>query len=348
MAPEFKTLLNHTDRFSLFNKVRTGKQNNRNYILEAVKRMINSPETREGLRLGELYGYYGHSRRELAKNVELPETAVVMVEGKPVVLDNVPGSRTISISVDDDGVVTHTEEILDTPTGRIIASMLESRAGGWSWVTTGRDSPAASIPTGFFGFDYVTMPNFISMDHPAAMRESADDRDTAITEALIKQKFTEDDATNIVKHYADLSHREVMFESIQRIEELETAQLVAAGELLDKDRQLEEQKTMLESLKNIESEQATKTRERVAMFERVLDKLPIFTNQRQRDAIANMNTEEDFAIVDKLFESLASPAMRTLPVEQITTSAQQPKPRNAEPVDKSSIINFESTTRHFG
>lgn len=348
MTLEYKTLLTHTDRFSLFNKVRKGKQNNRNYILEAVKRMINGPETQEGLRLGELYGYYGHSRRELAKNVELPETAVVMVEGKPVVLDNIPGSRTIAISVDDEGVVTHTEEILDTPTGRIIASMLESRAGGWSWVTTGRDSPAASIPTGFFGFDYVTMPNFISMDHPAAMRESAEDRDTAITEALIKQNFTAEDATGIVKHYTDLSHHEMMFESIQRIEELETAQLVAAGELLDKDRQLEEQNTMLESLRSIESEQKQQRADRMAMFERVLDKLPVFTNQRQREAFTNMKTEEDFAIVDALFESLASPAIRTLPVEQITTTSTPAKRQNAEPVDQSTIINFESNARHFG
>lgn len=348
MAPKYKTLLTHTDRFSLFDKVRKGKQNNRKYMLEAVKRMFNSQETQEGLRLGELYGYYGHTRRELAKTPELPETSVIMVEGKPVVIENVPASRTIAISVDDDGVVTHTEEIFDTAPGRIVASMLESRAGGWSWVTTGRDSPAISIPTGYYGMDYVTMPNFISMDHPAAMRESTEDRNAVMTEALIKQNFTEEDADGIIKHYTALNEYEVMFESIQRIEELEVARLAAAGELLDKDRQLEEQSIMLESLRKGEAERAEKTALRTAMFERVLDKLPVFTNQRQRDAIASMQTEEDLAIVDKLFESLASPSIRTLPVEQISTSSQPAKRRHSEPVDKSSIINFESTTRHFG
>ena len=345
MSKQYKTLMTHTDRFSLFKKVRKGKQNNRKYMLEAVRSMINSPETKEGLRLGELYGYYGHSRRELAEKVDLPETAVVMVKGKPVVLDNVPASRTIAISVDDDGIVTHTEEIFDTPTGRIVASMIDSRAGGWSWVTTGRDSPTISIPTGYHGMDYVQQPNFISEDHPAAMYESAEDRENKITDALIKHDFTEDDATGIVKHYIEMSHHEMMFESIKRLEQLETAQLVAAGELLDKERQLKEKDTMLESLRSIESEAANKIAQRQIMFEKVLNKLPIFTNKRQREAFTNMETDEDFAIVDALFESLASPAMRTLPVDKITPSTTQ---RSSTPADTSSIITFDNTTRHFG
>ena len=107
-----KVLTTHTDRFSLYEKVRQGKQNNRNYMLDAVKSMINSPETQEGLRLGELYGYYGHTRRQITGNMELPETAVVMVEGKPVVLDNVPSNRTIELSVDEEGVVTTLRKFL--------------------------------------------------------------------------------------------------------------------------------------------------------------------------------------------------------------------------------------------
>lgn len=71
-----------------------------------------------------MYGYYGHGRRAMhynkTKSLNLPEVSVVMVDGKPVVLENVPSNRTIDISIDDNGIVTHTQEILDTDTGRIV------------------------------------------------------------------------------------------------------------------------------------------------------------------------------------------------------------------------------------
>ena len=33
--------------------------------------------------LGELFGYYGHGRRQLTGKLEVPETSVIMVEGSP-------------------------------------------------------------------------------------------------------------------------------------------------------------------------------------------------------------------------------------------------------------------------
>ncbi len=44
--------------------------------------MLESKETQEGLRLGELFGYYGHGRRQLTGKLEVPETSVIMVEGR--------------------------------------------------------------------------------------------------------------------------------------------------------------------------------------------------------------------------------------------------------------------------
>ncbi|WP_147200809.1 head processing protein [Pantoea sp. CCBC3-3-1] len=347
MTIERKILKTHTDRFALFDKVRKGKQNNRNYMLEAVRAMFNNPETQEGLRLGELYGYYGHSRRQLAGSMELPETAVVMVEGKPVVLDNIPSNRTIELSVDDNGVVTHTEEIFDTPTGRIVASMLESRAGGWSWVTTGRDSPAVSIPKAFYGFDYVTMPNFISKDHPAAMHESAESRTTAMTEALVGSGFDNDSAANIVSHYDKLSHHEVMIESVLRVEQLETASLEAAGELLAKETQLAETTSMLESLKaeKVMYESAADARKQKLLA--ALDKLPIFTNSSHSQALANMQTDADVEIVTALFESLARIDTSTLPMDVMAESVHKTAVQHQAP-DAKSYISFSDETPNFG
>nr|WP_225312395.1 hypothetical protein [Salmonella sp.]QBM91379.1 hypothetical protein NNIBIDOC_00046 [Salmonella sp.] len=53
----------------------------------------------------------------------------MMVDGKPVVLENVPSNGTIDISIDGNGIVTHTQEILDTDTGRIVRGMINSGAG---------------------------------------------------------------------------------------------------------------------------------------------------------------------------------------------------------------------------
>lgn len=341
-----KVLATHTDRFSLFEKVRKGKQNNRNYMLEAVKSMINSPETQEGLRLGELYGYYGHTRRVMTGNMELPETAVVMVEGKAVVLDNVPSNRTVELSVDDDGVVTHTEEIFETPTGKIVASMLESRAGGWSWVTTGRDSPAISIPKAFYGFDYVTMPNFISKDHPAAMHECADSRTAAMLESLQNQGFSSDAATSIIEHYDLLSHREAMIESVLRVEELESTTLIATGQLLAKERELEETRAMLESLRTANAQQGNMMEGRKSMLAKALDRLPVFVTERHRSALANMQTEDDLAVAVALFESLSRPEIRTLPLHNHAIFRSK-KTNCAVGYDDNSIVSFTNEVPRF-
>nr|WP_225312279.1 hypothetical protein [Salmonella sp.] len=61
------------------------------------------------------------------------EVSVVMVDGKPVVLENVPSNRTIDISIDDNALLLIMVEILDTDTGRIVQGMINSGAGGWSY-----------------------------------------------------------------------------------------------------------------------------------------------------------------------------------------------------------------------
>lgn len=63
-----------TDRFCLYSNARKGRQNGRQYVLSAVKAMLESKETQEGLRLGELFGYYGHGRRQLTGKLEVPES----------------------------------------------------------------------------------------------------------------------------------------------------------------------------------------------------------------------------------------------------------------------------------
>lgn len=109
---KLKTLKRVKDRFSLFNDGRKIGANKRKYIVQAVQKMIQSAQTQELLRVGEAYGYYGHQPRQRAKKLELGETEVIMINGRPVVVENVPSNRTISISCSDDGIVEHEEEFL--------------------------------------------------------------------------------------------------------------------------------------------------------------------------------------------------------------------------------------------
>lgn len=54
----------------------------------------------------------------------------------------------------------------------------------------------------FHGFDYVTVPNYISLDKKSLMLESAEERDAAIHAALIEQGFTDNAATDLVHHFS--------------------------------------------------------------------------------------------------------------------------------------------------
>ncbi|OXD46729.1 head processing protein, partial [Vibrio parahaemolyticus] len=125
------------------------------------------------------------------------------INGRPVVVENVPSNRTISITCSDDGIVEHTQEFLDTDTGRIALGLHNSRAGGWSWATGGQDTREASITTSYHGMDYVLQPNYISLNHPAMMMESAN-REQMILESLQEQGFDEESARNI---YANMTQQ---------------------------------------------------------------------------------------------------------------------------------------------
>ncbi|WP_277268347.1 head processing protein [Pantoea septica] len=311
-----------TDRFCLYRNARTGRQNGRNYVLSAVRAMLESKETQEGLRLGEHFGYYGHGRREMTKKLDLPETSVIMVEGRPVVIDNVPACRTVSISVDDDGVVTHTQEILNTPPGKIVAAMIESRAGGWSWATGGRQAGNTAITTSFHGFDYVTNPNYVSLDHPASagLFESADSQ-TLLAESLEGAGFSASAAGDIITHYGKLAELEMMIESTQRNAELEQMLLESQGRLLEAQTA---EAALKERIALLESASGTRDDVMAGILAR-LDDLPIFVSRAQRDAFRFRNAH-DAEIVGGLFESLMKVHARGLPVVNVADLAPASTP----------------------
>ncbi|EAS5032346.1 head processing protein [Salmonella enterica] len=330
-----------TDRFCLYKNARTGRQNGRKYVLGAVKAMFESKETQEGLRLGELYGYYGHGRREMTGKLELPETSVIMVEGRPVVIDNVPACRTVSISVDDNGVVTHTQEILNTEPGKIVAAMIESRAGGWSWATGGRQAGNIAVTTSFHGVDYVTNPNYVSLDHPASagMFESADSK-SLLAESLAAHGYSDESVQAVINHYGKLAELELMMEATERNAELETALLESQGRYLEakaNEEKAEQRILLLESAAGIRDDV-------LAAVQNELDKLPIFVTASQKEAF-KFKDPADARVVATLFESLIKVGARHLPLTPPAAEPQKPASKKTEV--SSSMITFGKSTTPF-
>lgn len=323
-----KSLTTVTDRFSLVDTIRKHTpQNGRKYVLESVRNTFNRADVKERIKLGEMYGYYGHGRRALyynkAKKLNLPEVSVVMVEGKPVVLENVPSNRTLSVSIDDDGIVTHTQEILDTDSGRIVQGMHNSNAGGWSWATSGNDS-ALSLVTSFDGFDYVTTPNYISLDRASLMLESAEERDDELHAALVSQGYSEVAASDIVEHFKKLRSYQPMFETVHAMD-LEGAMLSRDAEIEQLKQRVIEQSAMLENNTDV-----AKQRRRV--LRNAVSELPIFISSEQRQALCRMETVEDAEIVAAMLESLGSDIAKGLPIGEVTTPAIASKKESGAPL----------------
>lgn len=326
-----KALRTVTDRFSLIDKIRRyTPQNDRNYLLRSVRDTFSSPETRERIQLGEMFGYYGHGRRAAyyAKTgrLNLPEFAVVMVDGKPVTLENVPSNRTLDVSVDDNGVVTHVQEILDTEPGNIVDGMNRSSAGGWSWATGGDDSAISKV-TSFHGFDYVTNPNYISLDRTALILESATERADVIHAGLVEKGYTENQAADLIQHYEAMRSQAAMLESADSAS-LESALLIEHGKRLELEDRLRNAQLMLESAGNV-----AKARRKI--MKEAIGNMPLFISKEQQNALCRMETPEDAQIVAAMLESIGSSATATLP---IGSTQQPPLPQTRQAVNENQTI----------
>lgn len=279
--------------FNIFEHGRT-THNNRPYLLAAVKRIIESDKVQEALKLEELYGYYGHGKRQMAAKLTPSEVEVVTVKGKQVVIDQVPSNVCVGLSVDDKGNVTHKQRILDTNTGLIVDAMESSGVGGWSWAASGD----ANNFKGFGGFDYVKKPSYISNEkRTKLMLESVgvDTVDECIIHNLKEAGLSQEESQLIFEsweekpednlHESTLKFQCLMLESVIENNEQHHAEVVK-----DLTNQIEEAKTW-------------KTKREQLMLES-LETLPIIPNDEQKAAFINMANEDDIKTVAKMFESV--------------------------------------------
>lgn len=152
-----------TCTFSLLDEGRTYTGRHRKYLIQNAKDVCYNPVTREMIRLREAFGFYGHGLRQLAKKAFVDEVeAIKLKDGGTAIVSNIPSNVTVAFDVADDGMISHTQEILDTEPGRIVAGLHTSKVGGFSWACSGDDRGRHGIThlSGFSGFDYVLSPGF--------------------------------------------------------------------------------------------------------------------------------------------------------------------------------------------
>lgn len=281
------------------NKEGRSGHNRRRYVHHSVKKMLDSAATQEGLRLGELFGYFGHTARSLSGKMKPAEQEVVMLDGKPVIMQNVPSNRLVAISLDDDGTLHHTQEILDTPSGAIVCSMLDSNAGGWSWAVTGPSNYTGDHPQVMYGFDYVTKPNFVPLARQGAMLDSAG-------EAMIAALGMDRDA------YVAMLDSWVQVSAARRIEEASLYDVMMLDGMLSEQRQHSAKLAQDLEASREEAKAAALQREQVMMD--ALEAYPVMLTKDQRRAIATMATPDDALILRQFLDSLSRSDLGSLPL----------------------------------
>ncbi|WP_228129337.1 hypothetical protein [Acinetobacter tjernbergiae] len=68
--------------------------------------------------------------------------------------------RTIEAYADKDGNITHVTEFLDNKSGEYARTQYQARVGDFSSAQNYKKAGLGLIPIGFYGFDYVTQPNY--------------------------------------------------------------------------------------------------------------------------------------------------------------------------------------------
>lgn len=145
----------------------------RDWDIPSCIRVINSPKVQEACRKGDLLGYAGHIPRTLAGTLKPVEGA--LIGGKYVAFEYATCVR--SIACTDDGVVTHTTEFLDTDAGRASLANHQAGVGGFSSAMARVPRTSPGIAAGFFGLDYVAMPNYDGNRGYRGVLDSADGAD---------------------------------------------------------------------------------------------------------------------------------------------------------------------------
>lgn len=292
--------------FNLFQEGRTYTGHHRNYILENAIKVCYAPETREKIRLREALGYLGHGRRELARKLTLSEVeAIKLPDGSAVITENVPANVTTQFEVHKDGLVEHTQEILETAPGKIVAGLNSSRVGGFSWACGGFDGGGGGKTkiTDFHGFDYVMNPGFAA-NRGYILESAGSDH---ILESIIKTTgLAEKEAEKWLKHWTATA---IMENAV--LQDRLTEQAILEDALCE---QAEQQKKSIESLahKLKIAEETEKYRRK--MITETAQKSVVAVPQQILEAMLSLASEDEFYKLTAFFEAAGRINLAGLPM----------------------------------
>ncbi|MCC8380463.1 hypothetical protein [Xenorhabdus sp. PB30.3] len=298
-----------TCHFNIFDTGRkyTGKQ--RGYILDNVKTVLNSPEVQERLRLRELVGYVSHGLREMSGKLTLGETLPVQLpNGQMTVVNAIPSNVTIELSIDDEGNLTHTQEILDNDEGCKLLGLHNSRIGGFSWACGGGKLGSNTFINGFYGFDYVHNPLFAT--NRGYVLDSADDEydRQAVLDNLTSAGVPEAQRELVL----DSFNNSVAFEASHYREMVLDAQQIIASQHEEKQKTQHLLDDTVEKVKTLETENTN----REQFFKQLQNTSHIVINDQVLDALINANSKQDMEVIIQMIMDTANINTQYLPIKQ--------------------------------
>lgn len=137
-----------TIRYSLRDRVRKHRGQKRNFDIPRIVAAINSGAVQERVKMRDMHGYLEHTPRiKFGMN-----PGACQIDGDKMITIE-PAIVTTYLRAYDDGTVEHRAEFLDNPPGQVAERMHLNKVGGFSSaIDEGRPE--------FYGFDYVSEPNF--------------------------------------------------------------------------------------------------------------------------------------------------------------------------------------------
>lgn len=176
-------------KFDITNNNRPDGGNGRHYQLDNVASIIETSQW--AVNQKQLLGYYGHPNSLLLKEN----------------IQNQPSNVCTSLKLNGN-IVEHTQQVLETPTGKVVTALHKAGAGGWSWRAAGQDGgrEEKTTLTDLAGFDYVHQPSF------TAIKESVDNENgeyAKIRYHLINEGLSTDFADGFLNALDDSVAKEI-------------------------------------------------------------------------------------------------------------------------------------------
>lgn len=179
--------------FNILDNGRTYTGQQRNYVLDNVRNTLSLPHVQERLANKGAFGYFGHGIRRIAGMNPEEKTVVQTKNGGSMIVDAIPSNLCTAVDLDDQGNLTHVEEIMDNDEGKKALGLHNSKAGGFSWACNGGKKSSNTILNDFFGFDYVKNPLFTG--NRGYVLDDASDEYQGLFDSLVQTGLSEQVAT---------------------------------------------------------------------------------------------------------------------------------------------------------